>query len=209
MGNELVKSSRDTAANRCKIEAALELVGQTLPPLPAPADSCELSCVCAVHDKPYALRFVRQASGLFRLVESVKVQPVELVMAEGGETGRRSGIEYLRLDEFERGSTRCAWCGDRSYHYCRNNCGALVCGGRMRGRTFRCRASCGAEWVGEPLREVEAVTGPREPERFQAPAPPSRPAPAGGGKTPLLLAGTVQPAGRYDLLRRDVKGGKR
>lgn len=201
MDNELIKSNRDVAGNRRKIGSALALVG-VRPAVPVPGDTCELSFFCAVHDKPYRLRFIRQDSGLFHCVESLKLQPAN---ACRGETQKGGGLESLRVEEFDDESTPCPWCGAGGFYYCQNNCGALVCGGLSRGNSFRCRASCGAEWVGVPLEEVQAVTNPHESERFQAPPRPSRPSDT---KPVALLLGTVKPAGRYDLVRPDVKGKK-
>jgi len=117
---------------------------------PAP-EIFDLYCVCAVHDRPYTLRFVRQPSGLLRFTETLKDGPCSLPgNARAGGKGWA-----LRLEYFEKGATRCAWCGDESFHHCRTYCGALVCGGRMVGETFHCRKSCGASWVGIPLHEVK------------------------------------------------------
>lgn len=111
----------------------------------------ELSCVCAVHDKPYVLRFEKQASGRYRFVESVK--PV----------GRGVGVSVATLntipmDRIEKAFYGCAWCGTGGINHCSNHCGAYVCGGLMQGDTFHCRKSCGASWIGVPLQEISAET---------------------------------------------------
>lgn len=170
-----------------QINAALALIrrGQGLTRSPAP-EIFDLYCDCAIYDKPYTLRFVRQPSGLLRFKESIKGKP-----ASFPDNARAGGVGYtLRMEYFENGATPCAWCGDGGFHHCANDCGALVCGGRMKGDTFHCRKSCGASWVGVPLREVRGnVT--REPSPLRASLSPA-PRPAAGQAKPMLLL----PAGR-------------
>lgn len=114
----------------------------------------DLTCVCAVHDRSYTLRFVRQASGLLRFKESLKG-----FARDFPDNARAEAVVYtLRLELFEKGATPCAWCGNGSFHHCRTYCEALVCGGRIIGETFHCRESCGASWVGTPLHEVKGET---------------------------------------------------
>jgi hypothetical protein len=181
-----------------RIEAAMAVIRQgAVTRAPAP-ETFDLHCVCAREDKPYTLRFVRQPSGLLRFRESVKGKPSSLP-----DNARAGGVGWtMRLDYFENGPTPCAWCGDASFHHCANDCGALVCGGRMNGNTFHCRKSCGASWVGVPLREVKG-TVTREPARacpgesrgaFLSPARRPTACPA----KPMLLL----PAGR------ETRGGR-
>jgi hypothetical protein len=147
---------------------------------PAVPEIFDLYCFCAVHDKPYTLRFVRQASGLLRFKESMRNT------AGGKNTGTNGKGYTLRLDYFEnlRGvATPCAWCGNGSFHHCSDDCGALVCGGRMEGNIFHCRKSCGAVWVGEPMREVEGSAA-SETRRTVS---PSRNAMPGLNEKPRLL----------------------
>jgi hypothetical protein len=142
-------------------------------------ETFDMYCVCAVHDKPYTLRFVLQASGLLRLSASVKGKPATLPV-----NARAGGLGWtLRLKYFEKGATPCAWCGDGSFHHCASNCGALVCGGLITGGTFHCRKSCGASWVGVPLREV---TGSVTQESRLASLPPA-PRIAACPAKPMLL----------------------
>ena len=164
--NQPVKSLDDKWA---LMNAAMERLGLVrkdqqapAPHGPAAGEVVELSCVCAVHDKPYTLRFTRQASGLLRFFESVKVEPARHKTALGGAAAALS----FSLAEFDENSgalagrgrgTPCAWCGDGSFHHCASYCGALVCGGRMKGERFHCRPSCGASWVGVPLQTVEGT----------------------------------------------------
>lgn len=160
-----------------QIEAALELIrqaqGNRAMRSPAP-EIFLLHCVCAVVDKPYTLRFVRQPSGLWRFSASVKGQP-----SASPDNARARGVGYtMRLGLFERQATPCAWCGNGSFHHCASDCGALVCGGRMTGNTFHCRPSCGAEWVGVPLQEVKGTVQDK-PRRPSCPAAAANGASAG------------------------------
>lgn len=173
MGNELKKPYSDVIARRRKAAAdALALLG-TAPALPSPGDICELSVVCAVHDLGYRLRFVRQASGLFRFSESIKKEYWDDDDVAYGNPSPVGSVS-LPIDEFEPGPTPCAWCGNNSYNYC--ICGSLVCRGRTIGQLFRCRDSCGAEWVGTPLTQVSGIMPRSEPMHFQAPPARTRPA---------------------------------
>jgi hypothetical protein len=171
-----------------QIETALALIrqghGNRVTRSPAP-ESFDLHCVCAVHDKPYTLRFVRQPSGRLRFSASVKgkaaASPDNAQTVDVGRT--------MRLGLLETDKSRCAWCGDKSFHHCSSHCGALVCGGRMKGNTFHCRPSCGAEWVGVPLQEVKG-TVQEQPRRPSCPVAAANVARA--GKEPLRLsAGAV------------------
>jgi type IV secretion system protein VirD4 len=67
---------------------------------------------------------------------------------------------------FDNIGHKCAWCGDNGLCYCKPFCGALVCSGLSIGRTFHCRKSCGASWVGQPMTAVPASseTSPRSSE---------------------------------------------
>jgi len=137
-----------------QIEAASEVIrqaqGNRAMRSPAP-ETFVLHCFCAVHDKPYTLHFIRQPSGLLRFSASIKGQA-----SNSRDNARAGGVGYtMRLGLFEKQATPCAWCGNGSFHHCAYDCGALVCGGRMRGNTFHCRPNCGAEWVGVPLQAVK------------------------------------------------------
>jgi hypothetical protein len=135
-----------------EIGAALAVIRQGEPATSSPVPEIfDLYCFCAVYDKPYTLRFTRQASGLLRFAASIKGLPSTLP-----GNCRAGGIGWtLNLDYFESTAAPCAWCGDQIFNHCKSYCGALVCGGRMNGNTFHCRKSCGATWTGKPLREVK------------------------------------------------------
>jgi hypothetical protein len=147
-----------------KIERAKAAIwqGRGLPPAP---EIFDLYCICAMDDKPYTLRFERQASGLLRFKESMKGRSPSL--PDNARAGN-GGWTMEQLKHFEPGPTPCAWCGDGDFHHCALDCGALVCGGRMSGNVFHCRKSCGASWVGVPLREVRGNVA-RESPRLTSP----------------------------------------
>jgi hypothetical protein len=179
------------AGNVAEVMALLE--GRTLSP--AVPEIFDLYCFCAIHDKPYTLRFERQSSGLLRFKESIKGKPKTpgsdpAVFAVHYEAGVKMGWK-LSMKYFEHGTMPCAWCGDGSFGHCSQDCGALVCCGRMRGNTFHCRPSCGASWVGVPMREVTGTTTRERP-------PANRVSLSSAPAKPLLLlpAGSSLPARR-------------
>lgn len=179
MKNQIVKP--DYAS---EIGAALAVIRQGEAVLRPPAPEIfDLYCSCAVYDKLYTLRFTRQASGLLGFTASIKDHPSTLP-----DNARGGGIGWtLRLDYFETTAAPCAWCGDRSFHHC-GNCGALVCGGRMNGNTFHCRKSCGASWIGVPLREVKGSMK-REASLPRRASPSAAPERAALSPKPMLLLG--------------------
>jgi hypothetical protein len=164
MKNQLVNSN---TPYRRKIETAIAESRQRS--LALHPGIWELSCVCAVHDKPYTLRFNRRRDGLLHLAASIKGKAAPAI---SGDNGRAASAASLPLIQFATETTACAWCGDGSFHYCKNDCGALVCCGLIVGKTFRCRASCGAEWVGIPLLKVAGT--PRADKIASLAAPPKR-----------------------------------
>lgn len=176
MSKAIVKHGGGAAGYSKDVAEVMALLeGRGLSPAP---ELFDLYCVCAVHDKTYTLRFDRQASGLLRFKESVKGQPSSL--PDNSRAGNGGGWAVQQLKYFEPGPAPCAWCGDGDFHHCALYCGALVCGGRMRGDTFHCRKSCGASWVGVPLREVKGTvtqeTSPRRASLSPAPRPAASPA---------------------------------
>jgi hypothetical protein len=133
--------------NRQRIDAAFALLRNQEP------ERFELPCMCAVHDRPYTLRFVRKANGLFGLVDSERE-------TSGTQVKGRAGAQIVTpatipMKEMELTAFPCPWCDDITFHHCARYCGAFVCGGRIKGNVFHCRPSCGASWVGAPLEQVE------------------------------------------------------
>jgi len=187
--NIMMKFTRD---NGQKIDAAFELMRKR------DSESFTLACVCAVYDRPYTLRFKRKANGLFGLVESAK--PNIERTSSGSDGVQVSLVASLKvpLEQIEMSGFPCAWCGDNGFHHCAHNCGALVCGGRMQGETFHCRSSCGASWVGVPLKQVEGEQR-QELRRPSMPAAARVPSAPSGPSEPRLMLGT----GGSALVRRD------
>jgi hypothetical protein len=128
------------------------------------SDRVKLDCVCAIHDKPYQMVFEREASGRYRWVASIKL--IEQGARSGSGRGGAAALQDILVEHLPS-ETPCAWCGNSSFHHCR--CNSLVCGGRMRGETFVCRTSCGAEWIGVPLRQVQGNKEEARPSRASAP----------------------------------------
>jgi hypothetical protein len=174
--NELVKwKSSDSS----KIDMALARSREH--GLARRADTCELLCVCARHDKPFTMHFRRSAYGLFRLVSSVKV--------EGDASApMRSAKTSIPLNQFDDAHMTCAWCGSEGINLC--ECNELVCSGLKKGNRFQCRASCGAVWDGVPLEAVEAMKPVASPSA-QAPAP---------SKNSMRMLESGNP-GRFDFLK--------
>jgi|GEM_PF-5888352 len=162
MTNALDKRRTDElSATRRRVETALAKLPQPknnqLMRAPAP-EFVTLSCVCGVFDKPYALRFARQADGSLRFVGSVKGEPGAKQFA-----GAAVAVTVSMSEIGEDVPLPCAWCDSGGINYCRNDCGvrgcgALVCGGRTVGNVFHCRTSCGASWVGVPLENAQGET---------------------------------------------------
>jgi len=147
----------NNALSKRRIETALSVIRRSQherASLSQAPEIFDLYCVCAIYDRPFTLRFVRQASGLLRFKESLKgVTPAQPDNERAGGTGYRLDLKF-----FEKGSTPCAWCRNGSFHHCIGYCDALVCGGRMKTGTFHCRQSCGAAWIGIPLHEVDGIS---------------------------------------------------
>jgi hypothetical protein len=131
-------------------------------------------CICAVYDREFLDRYERQASGLYFPVESRRI--------EGG-TGSGAGAEIgrvLNVDQIRGAYKPCPWCGENGNMRYHCDCGGVICGGKVKGKTFHCRASCGRRWpMGDPVHEIEVTeeqarrewkTPPRPGSTWKAPA---------------------------------------
>jgi hypothetical protein len=202
MNNALEKSGS-------RMNAALAKLGQEGKPAPAaPAPSVSPSsfvappspavtppplferCVCAKFDLEYFMRFERQGSGRYRAVESIRVHDGESARPDGAPS------HVLKIDQIEGRYTPCPWCGTAgALYHC--DCGAVVCGGRVKSNLFICRDSCGDQWeIGPSAREIRLTEarrdehdfkpGARRPATWQAPpralANPARQLPPGRGR---------------------------
>jgi hypothetical protein len=98
----------------------------------------DLPRICAVHDKPYAARYITGADGRFHYSQTIRV------------------TEGLYLDQYADSETRlynvdtadecCPWCGGHGFGsvHC-GTCDREICYGKTNGRYFRCRDSCGGQ----------------------------------------------------------------
>jgi hypothetical protein len=164
---ERLKGQRQTTIGDTELDVKRDKVPEpALPPVPrtppvSPGrEKFILTCVCAVEDRGYELVFARQPSGRLRYVESVK-----LTGRAGSANARAAASQRIAMADFEEGRWPCAWCGNGSFSQC--DCGGLVCQGRQVGDLFRCRDSCGKEWRGVPLLEVQTS---KETSRSQSPS---------------------------------------
>jgi hypothetical protein len=120
-------------------------------------------CVCAFYDLQFLDRFERQVSGIYRVVESIRI-----VAGEGGGAGAEIG-RVLNVDDIRGNYMPCPWCGDNGNMRYHCDCGGVVCGGKVKGNIFHCRASCGQSWpVGHPIHEID-VSEERARREWQAP----------------------------------------
>jgi hypothetical protein len=121
-------------------------------------------CVCGIFDLEFFDRYEQQASGIYRVVESIRIVDRE----RGGacaEIGR-----VLNVDDIRGNYMPCPWCGDNGNMRYHCDCGGVVCGGRVKGNIFHCRASCGQSWpAGHPMHEID-VMEEREWREWKAPA---------------------------------------
>lgn len=165
-GGKLVRVSPPVADNRRVVEAALALLrprgAQTRPPMGravavasvSAGDPVDLPRICAVHDKPYAARYVMGADGRFRRGPMIEVtEPLYLRQYAGNAIRRRVPTSDI-ADE------TCPWCGASGFGavLC-TGCNFEICYGRTAGRFFRCRTSCGhAGNMAQLPRTHEGVT---------------------------------------------------
>jgi hypothetical protein len=174
IGNSEDRREMDEALARIRSNAGERPETALAPPAP---EIFNFHMFCAVVDQKYVLRFVRERGGLFRLTDRIKIQPNQ-------RTGSAHASDTTTLDlrQFERRYGPCPWCGcNTGFTHCNDE---FVCNGRQIGDLFRCRKTCGAEFVGIPLKEVSGTqpaveqtasrapqqTAMRRPEPTRAPA---------------------------------------
>jgi hypothetical protein len=163
------RAKRDEVLQALRQEREVETQPAEASPEGRPVDAREFFeqlCVCAVEDREFIVRYVRQPNGLFRAIESVKIPA-------GGGSGKASTRSTLVLstDKIEGSHTACPWCSNSGHYHC--HCGGVVCGGKLVGQLFTCRASCGAKWIiGSPVTEIKG-TKPQQ-DRQESKAPPRR-----------------------------------
>jgi hypothetical protein len=113
----------------------------------------ELSCVCAVTDRAYVLQYERTVKGKLRFVKAIKSDA-----PENGAGAVSRSASTIRMDAFEPRTFPCPWCNANSICSC-GRCHTLVCNGRLYGRMFNCRASCGNSGVTTPMGSLTGETG--------------------------------------------------
>lgn len=161
-GGKPVKASAAVENNRRVTETALALLRSAVPerrrgededheigpygrshnvltasPAPASCEVVDLPRVCAVHDMPYAARYVRSKHGSFRHAQTIKVTE-SLYLGQYADNRNTSVVPCEDLAE-----ETCPWCGacGRGAVLC-GVCRKEVCYGRTTGNFFRCRESC-------------------------------------------------------------------
>jgi hypothetical protein len=113
----------------------------------APAEAgtiIDLPRICAVHDKPYASRYIRDRNGRFRYAQAIRI--TERLCDQ--YDGHLHDVRMLPREDCQ--DETCPWCG--AYGFGSILCGACnaeICYGRSNGRYFRCRPSCGDEGLME------------------------------------------------------------
>jgi hypothetical protein len=166
-------------------------------PTPDDPDIFDQTCVCAVHDLEYVIRYVKQPHGKYRPTTSTKLSAAR-------ESGARKSTEpqTLSIEKIEGSYPACPWCGCHASAHYHCYCGGVVCGGRVEDGLFTCRDSCKRKWrsAGQP-KEIKGIPPPSERKDYRpsggATPRPSAPASPSGPMTPnrlLLGPGSNVPA---------------
>jgi hypothetical protein len=136
-------------------------------PTPKGGEVVDLPRVCAVHDRPYAARYVAGTDGRFRHAQTIKVTEA-LYLGQYAD-----GINQTRLvNSGDLGDETCPWCGASGFGSVRcGTCNREICYGKTVGRHFRCRDSCGGQ--GTMVSEYRTHEGvrPNSPRRGGYAAP--------------------------------------
>jgi hypothetical protein len=99
-------------------------------------DVIDLPRICAVHDKPYAARYVRGNDGVFRHAQTIRVTETLGEQYTGNGIGLSS--KYWQEES-------CPWCGAHGSGSIQcGRCRYEICHGKTQGKFFRCRNSCGS-----------------------------------------------------------------
>lgn len=158
-GNSDDRREMDEALARIRSNSGERPETVLAPPAP---EIFNLYMFCAVVDEKYVLRFVREHGGLFRLTDRIKI---ERTRRKGSPNA--SNMTTLDLRQFERRYGPCPWCGcNTGFTRCNSE---FVCNGRKIGDLFRCRKTCGEEFVAIPLKEVSGTQSCPEQAASRAP----------------------------------------
>jgi hypothetical protein len=118
----------------------------------------DLPRICAVHNKPYASRYIRDAKGRFRYAQAIRITDRLCDQYEVNLNDVRVMPREDCQDE------TCPWCG--AYGFGSILCGLCrteICYGRTNGRYFRCRPSCGEEGTMEAAKKTMRGLSPSLP----------------------------------------------
>jgi len=103
-------------------------------------DVIDVVRICAVHDKPYASRYVLGTDGRFRYAGPIQVTK-SLYRLQYEDSGDIKVVPSVDIDV-----ETCAWCAASGRGAIRcGRCRQLICRGKTVHKRFRCRESCGRE----------------------------------------------------------------
>jgi hypothetical protein len=123
-----------------RLETRRGQVLNTNAPSPAKFEITDLPRICAVHDKPYAARYIAGPDGRFRYSQTFKVTE-DLYLSQYADS-----INQTRMSGEDLAEESCPWCGGHGFGAVRcGSCGNEICYGKTTGRYFRCRDSCGGQ----------------------------------------------------------------
>jgi hypothetical protein len=169
MANELVKydSWQGSKISKADYEKALSVIKQAavprvdvVKPVVMPQRTAELTTgpgqivdlprVCAVHDRPYAARYIRGDDGRFHLGSMIAITEA-IYMRQYAGNGNAGAVSSDAI-----GEETCPLCGAFGHGsvLC-SDCKKEVCYGRTSGRYFRCRESCRGKGVMKPEKRVQ------------------------------------------------------
>lgn len=175
MGGELVrKGSSDhalvpvTAARKAMNDALVHLRGgatielrpqetRIIPPSRTAGEIVDLPRVCAVHDRPYVARYIRNSGKKFELAQTFRIEEWQCDQYVAGKHEMR-GVPASDCQE-----ESCPWCGAHGFGavHC-EACDGQVCHGRTNRATryFRCRDSCGSSGTLTPDKRTMCGLAP-------------------------------------------------
>jgi hypothetical protein len=155
-------SKMDAALAELRRTRQVERRGSPAPPALSPRDGdvVDLPRVCAVHDKPYAARYVAGADGQFHYAQTIKVTEALYLEQYADSLPQRQLYGAELAEEF------CPWCGGHGRGSVRcGSCGKEICYGKTAGRYFRCRDSCGGQGTMVAQARTHAGITPGPPHR--------------------------------------------
>lgn len=128
------------------------------PPAPAPHAGEVRDAVrrCSIHNKLWGARYIAGADGRFYYSQSIKITEALYL-----EQYADAGGDVRQLDGDDLAEEFCPWCGGHGRGSVRcGRCGEEICYGKVVGRYFRCRTSCGGEGTMTPQARTHAGVTP-------------------------------------------------